>query len=105
MKIERALDEIQFYNAIPVFEYRGYVYHIDHTARTRGQLYYTKFEKNLTDAIHSVKMPYSKNHTIGEVIDRGEGLQKKHEPLITMLPASTFSIIQCTPGVIINKPT
>ena len=104
MRIERALDEVQFYDAIPVFEFRGYVYHLDYTGRTRGQVYYTKFEKDLKTAIHSVMMPYSKNHTLGEVIDRGEGLQNKHGPLITILPAETFSIIQCQPGVIINKP-
>jgi len=104
MKIEMALDEIQFYDAIPVFEFRGYVYHIDHTGRTRGQLYYTKFEKDLKTPIHTVHMPYSKNHTLGEVIDRGEGLQKKHDPIVTILPAAVYSIIQCKPGTIINKP-
>lgn len=105
MKIEKAFDEIQFNDAIPVLEFKGYVYFIDYEARSRGQLYYTKFEKDLTTPIHTVHMPYSKNHYLGEVLDRGEGLQKKLEPVVTILPAAVYSIIQCKPGTIINKPT
>jgi len=105
MKVDKALDHAQFYGAIPVFEFRGYVYHIDYTGRVRGQLYYTKFEKDLKTAIHSVHMPYSTTFTLGETIDRGEGLQKKIEPMITVLPAAVYSIIQCGPTTIINKPT
>lgn len=106
MKTDAALDAAQFHGAVPVFEFRGYVYHIDYTGRTRGQLYYTKFEKDLKTAIHSVQMPYSNTHTLGETIDRGEGLRAKIAPMINTLPAATYAIIQCDkPSVIINKKT
>ena len=104
MKVDAALDAIQFNDAVPVLEFRGYIYHLDYTGRTRGQLYYTKFEKDMKTAIHSVQMPYTKTFTVGETIDRGEGLQKKIGPLIDELPASAYSVVQCSkPSITVTK--
>lgn len=104
MRVDVGLDAIQFNDAPPIFEWRGYVYHVDYTGRTRGQLYYTKFEKDMKTAIHSVQMPYTKTFTLGETIDRGEGLQKKLPPAITELPAIAYAVVKCEgPAVTITK--
>lgn len=101
--IEDALDKIQFEEAIPVLEWRGYVYFIDWKGRTRGQLYYTQFSLDLSTPIHSVEMPYSKTYTLGELIDRGEGLQKKLEPTIEVLPPLAYAVVQSKTDLSILK--
>lgn len=101
--IEEALDRIQFNDAVPVLEYRGYVYHIDYTGREFGNLYYTKFEMDMSTPIHSVDMPFSKMHTLGELLDRGEGLRQKMGPRITELPPLAYAIIQCKTDLTIIK--
>lgn len=102
--IEKALDRIQFDGAVPVLEHRGHVYHIDYTGREFGNLYYTKFGMDMGEPIHSVDMPFSKMHTLGELLDRGEGLRQKIEPKIDTLPPLAYAIIQCksSPTIIKN---
>ena len=94
LNIEEALDRIQFEDAIPVLEYRGFVYHLEYIGRRMGNLYYTKFELDMSNPIHSVEMPFSKMHTVGELLDRGEGLQKKIGPRISTIPPLAFAIIK-----------
>ena len=103
LKIEEALDRIQFDDAVPVLEYRGFVYYIDYTGREFGNLYYTKFELDMTTAVHSVDMPFSKMHTLGELLDRGEGLRKKIDPKVTELPPLAYAIIQSKTDLTIIK--
>ena len=103
LNIEDALDKIQFEEAIPVVEHRGFVYFIDYTGREFGNLYYTKFELDMSTAIHSVEMPYSKTFTLGELIDRGEGLQQKIEPKVTELPPLSYAVISCKTDLTIIK--
>lgn len=94
MRVDDALDAVQFHGSIPVFEFLGNVYCLDYTGRVRGQVYYTKFEMDMRTPIHSVHMPYSNTHTLGEVIRRGEGLREKLDPDIDELPENAFRIIQ-----------
>lgn len=101
--IEKALDRIQFNDAVPVLEYRGAVFLIDYKGREFGNLYYTKFGLDMKDSIHSVEMPFSKMHTLGELLDRGEGLRKKIPPKTDTLPALAFSIIQVSSKTVIIK--
>ena len=93
MRINEALDNIQFEESVPILEFRGFIFHIDISGRPRGQFYYTKFEMDLKTPIHSVHMPFSSALTIGETIDRGEGLQLKIAPMITTLPLETYAIV------------
>lgn len=104
--INDALDHIQFDDAIPVVKYKLDVYVLDWTGRVRGTLYYTLFKAVGTSYVakHSVSIPFSKQPTLGEVLDRGEGLRPKHEPRITSLPAEAFSILDYQGDeVIINR--
>jgi hypothetical protein len=103
--IEAAFNSIELKGAVPVLEYKGYVYLIHPEFRTRGITKYTKFNPNMTDVIHSVALPYSKAHTVGEIIDRGEGLHNKQPPFATVLPALAFAVIECKdkPTIIINN--
>lgn len=101
--IEKALDKIQFEENVPVLEYRGHVYHIDYTGREFGNFYYTKFELDMATPIHSVEMPFSKMHTVGELIDRGEGLRQKIPPKIEELPPLAYAVIQCKTDLTIIK--
>lgn len=101
--IEEALNRIQFEDAVPVLEYKGFVYHIDYTGRKFGNLYYTKFEMDMVTPIHSVEMPFSKTYTVGELIDRGEGLRKKIAPKIEELPPLSFAVVECKTETIIKK--
>lgn len=93
MKIVQALNAINVDNAVPVIEFRGYLFHIDVSGYGRGMLYYTKFEKDARTPIHSVHMPFATHLTLGETIDRGEGLQAKIVPMITELPEATNTVI------------
>ena len=78
---------------VPVLLYKDFVYVIDSTARGRGCIYYTKFTKNAAEALHSVIEPFSYAHTIGELIDRGEGLRDKLPPMIEVIPPLGYTVI------------
>jgi len=94
---------IQFEDAVPVTEWRGAVYHIDPTGRALGNLYYTRFTLDMATAVHSVEMPYSKMHTLGELLDRGENMQNKVPPKIEELPPLAYAVVVCKTEPIITK--
>ena len=102
MKINQALDSIQFDGAVPICEYRGFMFLISDKGRGRGHLIYTKFEMDLKTAVHTVHMPFSSAHTLGEVLDRGEGMQEKLPPEETELPPETYAIVNTVAKPIIK---
>lgn len=103
--IQDALDILQFNDGIPVVKFRGNVFVIDYEGRTRGCLYYTKFvpKSNTYVAEHSVSMPFSKQYTVGELLDRGEGMQSKIPPTVDSLPAEAYGILDYTVEPTIKK--
>lgn len=101
-RINQALDLIQFDGAVPICEHRGYMFLISIDGRSRGHLIYTKFEMDLATAVHSVHMPFSSSHTLGEVLDRGEGMQDKLPPITTILPPETYAIVNTVAKPIIK---
>jgi hypothetical protein len=102
MRINPALDAIQFDGAVPICEHRGYMFLISTKGRVRGHLIYTMFEMDLKTSIHTVHLPYSTAHTLGEVLDRGEGLFDKLPPEESQLPPESYTIVSAVVKPIIK---
>lgn len=91
--VKDAMNAIEFNNVPPVIEYHGYLFVIDYTARSRGQLYYTKFTGDATEALYTVHLPYSNAYNLGQLLDRGEGLGDRLDPAITTYPALGLALL------------
>ena len=79
-------------NRIPVLSWRGSIWVIDTSGRATGTLIYTKFDDASTP-VHTVYMPFSFAHTLGELIMRGEGMREKVAPIVQTIPPAAFAII------------
>lgn len=91
--IKAALNAIEYNGVAPFLDYKAYLYVIDFTGRERGQFYYTKFTENGGEAIHSIHMPFSFSYSLGEQIERGEGLGIPLDPDITALPPEVIAAL------------